>query len=119
VAKTFAQNPHSTIEPSPKERADTPGRRAVEGLEGVHRTIVAGLALEKTIGEGGMGIVRLATQRSLGRKVAVKTLRPETRSEAATLRLLREAWVTGSLEHPNIVPVYDLGIDDDGSPIII
>jgi serine/threonine-protein kinase len=119
VAKTFAQNPCSTIEPPMSSRTDTPGRRAVEGLDGVHRTIVAGLALEKTIGEGGMGIVRLATQRSLGRKVAVKTLRPEARSEAATLRLLREAWVTGSLEHPNIVPVYDLGIDDDGSPIIV
>ncbi len=66
-----------------------------------------------------MGIVRLATQRSLGRKVAVKTLRPAARTEAATRRLLREAWVTGTLEHPNIVPVYDLGRDEDGSPIIV
>lgn len=120
-AKTIAQNPNSTIEPPQRESHDTQGRRELEGL-GVQRGergISAGLEMDRTIGEGGMGIVRLATQRSLGRKVAVKTLRPNTRSEAASLRLLREAWVTGSLEHPNIVPVYDLGLDDDGSPIII
>jgi serine/threonine-protein kinase len=119
-ARTIAQSPSSTIEPAGL-RSDAPGRRAIEllGAERGEREIVAGLSLERTIGEGGMGIVRLATQRSLGRKVAVKTLRAETKSEQATLRLLREAWVTGSLEHPNIVPVYDLGLDEDGSPIIV
>jgi serine/threonine-protein kinase len=119
-ARTIAQSPSSTIEPVGL-RSDVPGRRALEllGAERGEREIVAGLSLERTIGEGGMGIVRLATQRSLGRKVAVKTLRAETKSEQATLRLLREAWVTGSLEHPNIVPVYDLGLDEDGSPIIV
>ena len=49
----------------------------------------------------------------------MKTLRPAARTEAATRRLLREAWVTGTLEHPKIVPVYDLGRDEDGSPIIV
>jgi serine/threonine-protein kinase len=116
---TIAQNPQSTIEPT-VVRADTPARRAMTDLavEGA-ATISAGLAMDKTIGEGGMGIVRLATQLSLGRKVAVKTLKPEGRSDSSRLRLLREAWVTGSLEHPNIVPVYDLGLDADGAPIIV
>lgn len=121
IAQTMAQNPHSTIEPAQRAAHDTQGRRALEGLGARRgeRAISASLDMERTIGEGGMGIVRLATQRSLGRKVAVKTLREAVKSEAATLRLLREAWVTGTLEHPNIVPVYDLGLDDDGSPIII
>lgn len=121
AAETIAQNPTSTIEPARRESADSQGRRALEGLgaeRGGHG-IASGLDMGATIGEGGMGIVRIATQRALGRPVAVKTLRPDTRSDAATLRLLREAWVTGSLEHPNIVPVYDLGLDDDGTPIII
>jgi serine/threonine-protein kinase len=120
-AKTIAQNPRSTIEPRQRASADTQGRRALEGLgaQRDERGITSGLDMERTIGEGGMGIVRLATQRSLGRKVAVKTLRPSVRNELATLRLLREAWVTGTLEHPNIVPVYDLGLDQDGSPIIV
>jgi serine/threonine-protein kinase len=121
VAQTIAQNPHSTIEPAQRASHDTQGRRALEGLGARRgeRGISSALDMERTIGEGGMGIVRLATQRSLGRKVAVKTLREASKSEAATLRLLREAWVTGTLEHPNIVPVYDLGLDEDGSPIII
>ncbi len=120
-AQTIAQNPSSTIEPARRGSSDTQGRRALEGLgaQRDERGITSGLDMERTIGEGGMGIVRLATQRSLGRKVAVKTLRPDVKSEAATLRLLREAWVTGTLEHPNIVPVYDLGLDADGSPIIV
>ena len=121
IAQTIGQNPHSTIEPAQRSSHDTQGRRALEGLgaQRGERGITSSLDMERTIGEGGMGIVRLATQRSLGRKVAVKTLREASKSEAATLRLLREAWVTGTLEHPNIVPVYDLGLDEDGSPIII
>jgi hypothetical protein len=120
LSKTIAQNPRSTIEPSGVV-SDAPGRRALEGLgaEREQQGITGGLTIEQTIGQGGMGIVRIATQRSLGRKVAVKTIRPEARTERATLHLLREAWVTGALEHPNIVPVYDLGLDDDGSPIIV
>jgi serine/threonine protein kinase len=120
-AQTIAQNPNSTIEPAQRASSDTQGRRALEslGAQREERGIASGLDIERTIGEGGMGIVRLATQRSLGRQVAVKTLRPDVKSEAATLRLLREAWVTGTLEHPNIVPVYDLGLDETGSPIIV
>lgn len=120
-AKTIAQNPSSTIEPLQRESHDSQGHRQLQGLgeQREERSIAAGLEMDRTIGEGGMGIVRLATQRSLGRKVAVKTLKDNVRSEAASLRLLREAWVTGSLEHPNIVPVYDLGLDDQGSPIIV
>ena len=34
-------------------------------------------------------------------------------------KLLREAWITGSLEHPNIVPVYDLGLDERGAPMLV
>src|SRR6185295_1622492 len=68
VARTIAQSPNSTIEPN-AARSDAPGRRAIEGLgaERGERAIVAGLSIERTIGEGGMGIVRLATQKSLGR----------------------------------------------------
>jgi eukaryotic-like serine/threonine-protein kinase len=121
IAKTFAQNPNSTIEPARGRASSAAGKRALEGLGGERSDagIEGGLDMGATIGEGGMGVVRSAVQRSLGRKVAVKTLRPEVKNDQATLRLLREAWVTGSLEHPNIVPVYDLGLGDDGKPIIV
>lgn len=83
------------------------------------RALDSDLDVQQVIGEGGMAVVRFATQRSLGRGVAVKTLRPSARSDAAMQRLLREAWVTGRLEHPNIIPIHDVRVDDEGSPIIV
>jgi hypothetical protein len=77
------------------------------------------LLLEEAIGHGGMGVVYLAIQQSLGRRVAVKQLRPEHVNDYATLKLLREAWVTGSLEHPNIVPIHDVRIGEGGQPQIV
>ena len=77
------------------------------------------LRIKGTLGEGGMGLVELAEQLSLGRDVAVKRVRGESPSLSATLILLREGWTTGLLEHPNIVPVYTLGRNDDGEPVIV
>jgi serine/threonine-protein kinase len=77
------------------------------------------LAVLSTLGEGGMGIVQLGVQRSLGREVALKTLRPGARSDEAVTRLVREAIVTGSLEHPNIVPVYDLSMGEENAPVLV
>ena len=79
------------------------------------------LEMKAMLGEGGMGQVRLAQQTALGREVAVKSLRPELMAKGSgPLRsLLQEAWLTGYLEHPNIIPIYTLGRDDRGSPLIV
>ena len=77
------------------------------------------LEMVRTLGEGGMGIVRLARQPALGRDVAVKTLRRSHRNETARWQVLQEAWAAGSLEHPNIVPVYSLGLDNAEMPYIV
>ncbi len=77
------------------------------------------IELMETLGEGGMGVVRLGTQTALGRPVAVKALKRGVQGSKAATALLQEAWVTGSLEHPNIVPLYDLGLDSDGRPVIL
>lgn len=77
------------------------------------------VVLRQTLGEGGMGVVRLGTQVSLGRDVAVKGIRPEHAGPVPTTKLVQEAWVTGSLEHPNIVPIYDLSRDQDGLPMLV
>ena len=62
------------------------------------------------LGSGGMGIVYLAEQESLARRVALKLIRPETSDNEAFLeRFRREARVAGKLQHPNIVPVYGSG----------
>ncbi|MGA2254875.1 MAG: protein kinase, partial [Thermoguttaceae bacterium] len=67
------------------------------------------------LGKGGMGIVHNARQASIDRTVALKKIKPEKAREADARRtFLSEAVVTGDLEHPNIVPIYDLGEDDAG-----
>lgn len=76
------------------------------------------LQVTGVLGEGGMGRVLLGFQRSLKRDVALKTLGDDTSSERREA-LLSEGFVTGHLEHPNIVPVHQLGLDDDGKPLLV
>tara|TARA_R110002096_G_scaffold16898_9_gene57977 strand:- start:103348 stop:105126 length:1779 start_codon:yes stop_codon:yes gene_type:complete len=70
------------------------------------------------IAEGGMGTVHFAEQEALGRAVVIKTMREDFALSAAE-HILREAWATGALEHPNIVPVHDIRVSDDGAPMIV
>jgi serine/threonine protein kinase len=59
---------------------------------------------------GGLGRVWLVHDVSMGRDVALKELRPErARDTAIAARFLKEARITGQLEHPGIVPIYELG----------
>jgi WD40 repeat protein/serine/threonine protein kinase len=68
------------------------------------------------IGEGGMGVVYAAHQSSIARTVAVKMLKPSaTIREEQRDKFISEAVVTGELDHPNIVPIYDLGANDQGA----
>jgi eukaryotic-like serine/threonine-protein kinase len=109
--------PPSTI--VPRER-DLSARRAKEFLTQLgERGRPVELRVGKVIGEGGMGMVREAEQVALGRTVAIKTLKPGSANAAAAADLLREAWITGALEHPNVVPVHHLELDDDLRPLLI
>ncbi|MCA8923516.1 MAG: hypothetical protein KDD82_16995, partial [Planctomycetes bacterium] len=63
----------------------------------------------RVLGEGGMGKVELAIQRSLRREVALKSILGEEDDGANAAALMQEALFTGLLEHPNIVPVHQLG----------
>jgi serine/threonine-protein kinase len=68
------------------------------------------------LGVGGMGKVMLARDARIGREVAVKVLHAERElSPDERTRFLREAQVQGQLEHPSIVPVYDIELRPDGS----
>jgi eukaryotic-like serine/threonine-protein kinase len=70
--------------------------------------------LGPVIGQGGMGRIRTAIDRRLGRKVALKELLFHTDRLAA--RFVREARVAAALQHPNIIPIYDVGCWGDGTP---
>jgi len=67
------------------------------------------------LGVGGMGEVRLFHDQRIGRDVAVKVIQGDDAHAGQVVRFLREARVQGQLEHPSIVPVYDLGLDDEGA----
>jgi serine/threonine-protein kinase len=71
-------------------------------------TELAGYRIEGVIGRGGMSVVYLAEHARLERKVALKVLAPELAgSERFHDRFLRESKLAASLDHPNIVPIYD------------
>ena len=70
---------------------------------------------ERVLGEGGMGVVELARDEDIGRRVAIKRLRPEHREPAALARFVDEVRTVGKLEHPGIAPIHDVGVDENGA----
>lgn len=93
-------------------------RPALPPTNGVRRYII-----EKVIGAGSMGIVYRARDRVLGRTVAIKTIRKELISKGPDFgsyldRFFHEARIFGSLAHPNIVALYDIGQNDEGLPFL-
>ena len=80
------------------------------------REFLVRYAMGETLGEGGMGEVKLCKDERIGREVAMKVIRAEHGGrDDLRARFLREVQVQGQLEHPSIVPVYDLGIGANGA----
>lgn len=80
------------------------------------KTLDGRYRLDAVLGQGGMGMVFRATQTSMSRPVAVKTLHPSL-AIAPTFyeRFKREAELASRLHHPNIITIYDFGRDKDGT----
>jgi YVTN family beta-propeller protein len=73
----------------------------------------AGYRIESLIGRGGMGVVFKATDLSLDRPVALKLIAPElAEDERFRHRFLNEPRLAASLDHPNVVPIYEAGEQD-------
>jgi tRNA A-37 threonylcarbamoyl transferase component Bud32 len=73
-------------------------------------TVLAGYRIEERIGRGGMSVVYRADHIRLKRNVALKVLAPElAEDDAFRDRFLRESELAASLDHPNVVPIYDAG----------
>jgi YVTN family beta-propeller protein len=73
-------------------------------------TDLAGYRIERVLGRGGMSVVYLAHDSRLKRNVALKVLAPElAEDEGFRVRFLRESQLAASLDHPNVVPVYEAG----------
>lgn len=84
-------------------------------------TILSGrYELIERIGEGGMAVVYKAKDRLLNRYVAVKILRPEyTKDVQFVDNFKRESQAAAGLQHPNIVAIYDVGVEDDINYIVM
>ena len=62
-------------------------------------------------GQGGVGEVELVQDHDIQRTVAVKRLRPDRTNVEAVARFVQEIRTVGQLEHPNIIPIHDVGLD--------
>ncbi|MGD9682374.1 MAG: protein kinase [Candidatus Obscuribacterales bacterium] len=78
--------------------------------------VIAGrYVIRKPLGEGGMGAVFQAMDRKLDKIVAVKTLLSTSMTDEDYIRFQREARVASNIDHPNVVKIYDFGVDEDSS----
>ena len=73
-------------------------------------TTLAGYRIERRLGRGGMSVVYLAEDLALGRKVALKVLAPELAEDVSFRERFRlESRLAASIDHPNVIPVYEAG----------
>ncbi len=101
--ETGADEPNLVIQPRILADPKTAGKLAAD------------YELIGQLGKGGMGVVLAARQASVDRTVALKKINAKHAQDPQSRRkFLAEAVVTGDLEHPNIVPIYDLGKDSEG-----
>jgi tetratricopeptide (TPR) repeat protein len=77
--------------------------------EALHEELSDRYELEDVLGEGGMGTVYSARDRKHDRRVAIKTIRPETINEEIRRRFHREIGITAGFQHPHILPLLDSG----------
>ncbi|MCB9925577.1 MAG: protein kinase [Planctomycetaceae bacterium] len=101
-------DPHDTVRNEPK-----PNKSLISGLQLPKQ--IGRYRIEETLGEGGFGRVYRAFDERLKRFVAIKVPRPEcVESQADISAYLAEAQLLANLDHPNVVPVFDVGLTDDG-----
>lgn len=108
--KTLQQSPKKTVVPEQRtlSRAQAKDSLRLAAEAGEERLRLS----DATLGEGGMSTVVAGHQLSLDRPVAIKV----PRSKRHAPDLIGEAWVTAFVEHPNVVPIYDITVDADGMP---
>jgi serine/threonine protein kinase/Flp pilus assembly protein TadD len=131
---TFSPGAPETSAATKAMRSIVPGNARTTGLADKVRSISARLpragendryTVKREYARGGMGRILIAQDNAVGREVALKELLlggteshsvpASTSSPELVERFLREAKVTGQLEHPNIVPVYEIAARDDGT----
>ena len=96
----------------PSETVDTPAKPAY------HPDAPPGFTILGKLGEGGMGVVYLAMQDGLKRKVALKMIRGAA-DEKSRIRFLAESESIAAIRHPNVVEVYHYGVHNDQPYLVL
>jgi serine/threonine-protein kinase len=112
VARSGKRSPSDPVPVASQPKTPAPAETPPVVLGGRYR-------LMHVLGEGGMGTVWAAEHQLLKKTVAVKLLLPQQLHGAARKRFEREARMAGSIGHPSIVKVFDLGHRDDGAPYLV
>lgn len=115
MAEVLAAEGSHTAEPTPSAEhlGDGSAPTSAAPLTFNERYIVEG-----ELGRGGMGRVYVARDTKLGRRVAIKVLVHRAHDQDALRRFEQEARVAGSLNHPNVLTIYDIGMHE-GEPYIV
>ncbi|HXY33210.1 MAG TPA: protein kinase [Planctomycetaceae bacterium] len=110
---TDAAGFHSTINEAPP----SPNPLSIDSNVRTRRRLSDRFELSRMHASGGIGEIWIARDADLNRDVAIKRLQPGKSDSALNrTRFVREARITGQLEHPGVVPLYELCIDDAGQP---
>ena len=111
--------PDITLEIRRQRAPSEPGASLAPAQAAIARHLPAELLAEKryaiggVVAQGGMGAILDVRQSAMQRTVAMKVMLA-TADEASVLRFIDEAQITGQLDHPNIVPIHELGVDEQG-----
>jgi len=108
VEETVVPAPGGQHRSQTAETGATPAIAALTDASGEEK-----YAVEDEIARGGMGLILKALDRDIRRPVAMKVMLDEA-DENKRARFVEEAQVTGQLEHPNIMPIHELGLDAQG-----
>ncbi|MBS0208933.1 MAG: protein kinase [Planctomycetes bacterium] len=101
----------ASLHDTPPSTLDTPP------AQGLAPSATSRFRIVRLHARGGLGQVSLAIDEELSREVALKEIQSRFADDPASrARFVREAEITGSLEHPGIVPVYGMGVSPDGRP---
>lgn len=121
TARTLPDPRGSSASRAPSARATQPTRTTVlprlTERDGAQRLVLDErdrFEELQVLGRGGVGEVVLAVDHDIARKVALKRLLPEVEGDGAVARFADEVRALGALDHPNIVPIHDVGVTPEG-----
>ncbi len=102
---------------SPPDEPPATPESAADTLTMLRAMAARGLLRQGTLARGGMATIDAVIDPVLERRMAMKVISPALSDDAAAVAyFVREAHITGQLDHPNIVPVHQLGVNDAGQP---